>query len=493
MSRRPLSFPGLRPKAEAERSRAKERMDELLRRAEADRRESGPVVPLSAAAELDLGFRQESAAPAFEADPAFAPPEGSWDGDSWDGDAWDRTAPDSSPWDGDLEPELGREWARAAVDPANGSDDEAWDDEAWDDEPGDMASWDDEAQAAEAWPADAPQLAATGGDRVAASLDEMPLDWIADFDDGASPFEMPAVARASRAPAAETAPGRPPADRLLRGRRVGLGHEGESRLPKVLPFRRRDRERRVPRLRRHPLLRWLRPLAVAMVILAMPLSVLAWFLASPSFALRAVAVEPSALGRVDADWVRSALGSFEGANIWLLPLARVEAVLKRHPWVGDVSLRKLPPDGLAVQIVERREAALYRSDEGLIYVDAEGRRIAPWQSVRGTGDLPILSGRGDEARLAGAVALMQEIYSAAPPWAPGLSEVEILSELDYRLHTRDLPFPLLVRAGTVGAKAHHLQAILPRILDRFETVKAVDLRFARRIIIEPVAQDPRRS
>lgn len=466
MSRRPLSFPGLRPKAEADRSRAKQRMDELLRRAEADRQEGGPVVPLSAAAELDL---------------AFAPPEGAL-------------------WDDDLEPEMGREWARAA---------------SLDEAPAVSVGVDVDE---EAWPADSPWPDDEDG---IAALDEMPLDWIAEPVDAgltdagltseppigeipvrpagpsAASLEAPAVGRAAaRAVAAqdatpEASPKKAERPRLLRGR-FGTASESDGGRKSVLSFRRPGR-RRVRRLRRHPLVRLLRPLASALLILAVPASVVAWFLAAPSFALKGVAVQEDSLGRVDGDWVRGALAEFEGANIWLLPLAQVEGSLKRHPWVGDVALRKLPPDGLAVQIVERREAALYRSDEGLVYVDSTGRRIAPWQSVQGMGDLPILSGRGDAEHLAGAVALMEEIYAAGPAWAPGLSEVEILSELDFRLHTRDLPFPLLVRAGTVDAKAQYLQAILPRILDRFETVKAVDLRFARRIIIEPVAQDPRRS
>ena len=262
----------------------------------------------------------------------------------------------------------------------------------------------------------------------------------------------------------------------------------------VLPFRRRSQQRRIRRLRRHPFVRWMGPLATAMAILAVPLSVLAWFLASPSFALRSIAVADSDTQRVDPAWVRGTLSGFEGSNIWLLPLSRAEAVLLRHPWIGDVGLRKHPPHGLDVRIVERREAALYRDrEQGLIYVDAEGRRIAPWSMSKDSGDLPILSGRGEETHLAAAIELVAEIDEADPPWAAGLSEVEILSELDYRLHTRDLPFPLLVRAGTVDGKARHLQALLPRILERFDTVGAVDLRFARRIIIEPVTVGSRRS
>ena len=515
--KRPIPFSGLRPKSskrsrgEDEVSRAQKRMEELLRRAEQDRKEQSPVVPLSAASELDI---------------AFAPPEDPWAGSGNES---------GKGQDSDRDRELGREWARASKAPDDGSAD------YW---PDPFADYSDHG--ARPSEAPAPPIKVSLSEPLAAEGFEQEIDgrWLeeellseglssegplsetseATWDqaamrpsvstDSPMPLELlsdplaeelvePAVVRqdasspdgaASASKGTKKATPRP---KLLRGRRVGVGHEAEGRTHKgiqnVLPFRRRSRDRRVRRLRRHPVVRWLGPLAVALMIMAVPLSILGWFLASPSFALTHISVQEDELGRVDGDWVLRALGGFHGANIWLLPLDRVETALKRHPWVGDVALRKLPPNDLAVRIVERREAALYRSDKGLVYVDASGETIAPWRSVQGMGDLPILSGRGDAEHLAGAVALVEEVYKAGPTWAEGLSEVEILSELDYRLYTRDLPFPLLVRAGTVDSKAHHLQTILPRILDRFETVAAVDLRFARRIIIEPVAQDPRRS
>ncbi len=292
---------------------------------------------------------------------------------------------------------------------------------------------------------------------------------------------------------------------LMRGKR-GIPRDSEHN---VLPFRRRTQQRRIRRLRRHPLVRWMAPLATAIVILAVPISAAAWFLASPSFAMSEVTVIGDGYERVDREWVRGTLSGFDGTNIWLLPLDRAEAVLFRHPWIADVALRKQPPHTLEVRVVEREEAALYRdADQGLIYVDQAGRRIAPWSPSKGSpsegspsegspsksfDDLPILSGKGEESHLASALGLVAEIQAAGPAWADGLSEIEILSELDYRLYTRDLPFPLLLRSGTVDRKARHLQALLPRILDRFETVGAVDLRFARRIIIEPVDSGSRRS
>ena len=481
-ARRGIPFIGrVRSKPETVRSRATEKMDQLLRRAELDRQEGPevafeppPISPWSSAEDepelhraLQHQALQSQGSEAY--DPhgrGLAPPDvvaAMDDYDDEDGytdlDSYDPRRVGFDDYD-DEEDEDGED--RDELDEDSDSYDDDYDDGdddygggGYDDYDGGDDDTDDDFEA-------------SGRDRVTM------IDPLLHHPAAPSSIDTPA---------------------LMRGKR-GIPRDSEHN---VLPFRRRSQQRRIRRLRRHPLVRWLAPLATAVVILAVPLSAAAWFLASPSFAMSEVTVVGDGYERVDREWVRGTLGGFGGTNIWLLPLDRAEAVLFRHPWIADVALRKQPPHTLEVRVVEREEAALYRDEEqGLIYVDNNGRRIAPWSpskgsASKGSDDLPILSGKGEESHLASALALVAEIRDARPVWAEGLSEIEILSELDYRLYTRDLPFPLLIRSGTVDRKARHLQALLPRILDRFETVGAVDLRFARRIIIEPVDSGSRRS
>ena len=70
-------------------------------------------------------------------------------------------------------------------------------------------------------------------------------------------------------------------------------------------------------------------------------------------------------------------------------------------------------------------------------------------------------------------------------WHRGLSEIDILGRQDFKIFTTDLPFPLLVRGGTVEHKARRLKTLLPQIVDRYGPEAQVDLRFARRIIVQP--------
>ena len=88
---------------------------------------------------------------------------------------------------------------------------------------------------------------------------------------------------------------------------------------------------------------------------------------------------------------------------------------------------------------------------------------------------------------AAGIALVREIEVVRPPWSAGLSEIEILGENDFRVHTTSLPFPLLIRAGTLEQKTRLLEELLPQLAGRYGNLAAVDLRFNRRIIVKPLS------
>lgn len=252
----------------------------------------------------------------------------------------------------------------------------------------------------------------------------------------------------------------------------------------VLPMRPREK---VKRLKTPLWIRLLRPLAAAAAIVGLPAAVVAWLLSSPSFALAETRFGAASQSRkVPLAWVENTLRGYAGRNIWQLPLGEVEASLLRHPWVAAVGLRKAPPRTLVVSIVERSEAALYRRGGVFDFVDQKGRLIDRYDPRGGAVDLPILSGGDPQLVLPAAMSFLAELEKVQPLWSAGLSEVEILGEQDFRLFTAELPFPLLVRAGTLEDKTRRLQALLPQIEDRYTEVKAVDLRFARRIIVQPM-------
>lgn len=291
---------------------------------------------------------------------------------------------------------------------------------------------------------------------------------------------------ASTVPAANSA--RPTPSRTARE-----AHKGAD----ILRFRRRSpTARRVRRLRRHPLVRWLQPLAIAVLLVAVPAGVAAWTLRSPAFAVDEIRLSAdSPQVRVQEGWIQAQLKELRGENLWTLDLDAPAETLRTSHWIRDVGIRKQPPATLVVRIVEKREAAIYDGDETAYFVDTEGGLVTPVDLRTAPQRLTVLRGKLAEPKpgqpspeLRAAVALLEEIGQAGTPWAAGLDQVEILSTRDFRVHTQDLPFPLLVRAGTVESRSRRLEQLLPWISE-LGRLRAVDLRFARRIIVEPAGPE----
>ena len=87
--------------------------------------------------------------------------------------------------------------------------------------------------------------------------------------------------------------------------------------------------------------------------------------------------------------------------------------------------------------------------------------------------------------MGGALEVAGELGRAQPSWAGALSKIEVLGEQDFRLHTSALRFPLLVTRGQVGAKVKRLTELLPELDRRYPAIRSVDLRFSRRIVVQP--------
>lgn len=262
---------------------------------------------------------------------------------------------------------------------------------------------------------------------------------------------------------------------------------------RVLDFRRRADPLR--RKRRNPFLALLRPLATALLLVALPGALTAWVLTAPQFELREVVVA-GGTERVPTDWVLRELAPVEGRNLVRLPLTGLAERLRRNPWVETVELRKELPGVLRVAVTERRPVALLESGGKLFYADTAGRPIVPVAPEEETrvGLLEVQFSHPTSRQAAGgvesALAVAAELGRVRPDWAAGLTRIEVLGEEDFRLHTRGLRFPLLVTSGQVGPKVRRLEKLLPELESRYPAIGAVDLRFSRRIVVQPAVAAP---
>lgn len=266
---------------------------------------------------------------------------------------------------------------------------------------------------------------------------------------------------------------------------------------RVLDFRRRGTP---PRRKRKSLLWTLaKPLAVAVLLVGLPAGLVAWVLTAPRFGLRDVEViaAPGTSFRVSGEAVRRSLAPLRGENLVRLSLTEAAARVERNPWIASVEMAKELPGRLRVKVAERRPVALLLVAGGLVYADSEGRAIAPvttpaeLEAARREKLLVVsFSQRPHGEGISAALAVAADLGRAQPTWAGKLSRIEVLGEEDFRLYTDALPFPLLVRSGQVKPKVERLVELLPELSRRYVRIEAVDLRFSRRIVVQPAQSSP---
>lgn len=257
-------------------------------------------------------------------------------------------------------------------------------------------------------------------------------------------------------------------------------YESPTPLRRTLPARRRRRSG-VARLFAGALVR-------ALLLVGAPGGLVVWLLYSPYFLIRDVRVEGGA--RVAAEWVQGELRPLVGRHVLAVSLAGVQRRLSEHPWVASVELRRELPDRLRVVVVERQPVALLATAEGRAFLDREGRVIVPCPPGAGQGLLAVRHPFRGPVPVQAVLDVVAELRRAEPAWGLAVREVEVLGDGEYRTRGAVPPYPLLVKAGTVGEAAVNLRRVLPEIERRFAAVELLDLRQPRRLVVRPAEPAP---
>jgi hypothetical protein len=257
-------------------------------------------------------------------------------------------------------------------------------------------------------------------------------------------------------------------------------YEGATPMRRPLPLRRR-RKSGLPGLFAGALLR-------ALLLVGAPGGVVVWLLYSPYFLIREVRVDGGP--RVAADWVEQNLRPLVGRHVLAVSLQGVQRRLSAHPWIASVELRRELPDRLRVVVVERQPVALLDTGEGRAFLDAEGETIVPCPPGAGQGLLVVRHPYGGPVPVQAVLDVVAELQRAEPAWGLAARHVEVMGDGEYRLDSAALPYPLLLKAGTVGEAAINLRRVLPEIERRFAAVELLDLRQPRRLVVRPARGVP---
>lgn len=186
--------------------------------------------------------------------------------------------------------------------------------------------------------------------------------------------------------------------------------------------------------------------------------------------------------RVRTEEILQTLKPWRGKNLVTLGLAPVAAQLQRLVWVERVTLAKRFPDGLSVRVSERAVAALWKEGNRLSWVDLRGQLIAPYDPRGAPSDYVIIS--GDRSRLPEAVGLLEDLRQHRPQYLAALSEIDALPDGDFGMMDSIFRRPVRVFRGDAPEKIDALLKARDLIESRGWEARAIDLRFADRIVLE---------
>ena len=187
-------------------------------------------------------------------------------------------------------------------------------------------------------------------------------------------------------------------------------------------------------------------------------------------------------GRLDERAVKRALGVWPGDYFFEFDTRAAQARVESLPWVEHVVVRRLWPDRVVVQIVEKRPYALWQQDGELQLVDASGDVIGGAAAVAVYGDaasLPHIVGP-DANRAYGAL----ETILASYPSLAGHIRTSIRVGVRWDLLTKD-GTRILLPADSMESAIATLGTLQTRtrILER--KVGTIDLRLPDRIGLVP--------
>lgn len=129
------------------------------------------------------------------------------------------------------------------------------------------------------------------------------------------------------------------------------------------------------------------------------------------FRVRSIEVKGAA--RMNTMTVYSAVLDQQSRAMPLVDLGAVRAKLLRYGWIADAQVSRRLPDRLVINLVERKEAALWQYQGRLMLIDAGGvplEAVAPEKAP----DLPLLIGPGANDQ----IALYRRLLDSAPALKP---------------------------------------------------------------------------
>jgi cell division protein FtsQ len=200
----------------------------------------------------------------------------------------------------------------------------------------------------------------------------------------------------------------------------------------------------------------------------------------------------SALSREDVD---TRLQGLIGMHIMAVDLEEWRQKVLESPWIEAANVRRVFPDSIAVQVVERRPMAVGRIGNVLYLIDESGGVIDEYGGSHGGFDLPLIDGLAaagstsdgepviDEARAQLAGRLMASLQGH-PDLEGRVSQIDVTNPRDAVVILEG--DTALIRVGTEQF-AERLQSyvdVAPTLRGQVPDIDYVDVRFGERVYVK---------
>jgi cell division septal protein FtsQ len=190
--------------------------------------------------------------------------------------------------------------------------------------------------------------------------------------------------------------------------------------------------------------------------------------------------------------LHSRLGSVTGENIFLLNLDDLSSRLVRHPWIQTVSVRKVFPKNVVVEVMERKPYARGKLDEiyvmdnfrVLLSLETEEYRHLPLIVQPWSGGKPAL---GEKAALEGVIESLKamQYLNKMPFFADNpikTSAIDDFSRVTFT--TRDGGLKIYMGLETIEQNLQNFLVIRETLEKDRKNIKYVDLSFKDKIVVQ---------
>jgi cell division protein FtsQ len=183
-------------------------------------------------------------------------------------------------------------------------------------------------------------------------------------------------------------------------------------------------------------------------------------------------------------------GIAPSTNIMSVNLEKISRTIETHPWIKTVSVGKIFPRRIIIDITEREPVAILREDDTLYLVDRDGEVFKKFISSDNI-ELPVLAGvyeagRVDRELLVKALELITNVTGrSAFPATKDISEIHADRVYGFTLFTNDRKLVHL-GFGDYDRKFAHLNRLLSEAFpdEKNKGFVKIDLENMNRIIVK---------